>query len=952
MTRLRALGFLLALLVAAGAPPAQAAFPSHAKVVRKQGDERVRFVGSAPGRPLTPAASTPGAAAREFLEDNAAAFGVGRAGALRQTRMEKAGRGNAVRFQQSIDGVEVLGGQFTVQLDAQNRVLSVLGEAQSGSVNTEPVLTAARAETAAVAAVAKHQQVHAARLRTSGTALKIFNDALLGGPGGDRAKLVWATTVTDGLAVKRLVLVDAERGGIAASIDQAPEARNRRVCDANNTATHLPCTTPVLSEGGSTAGQNPEVLDAYNFSGATYDYLEQHFGRDSIDDAGMPLRSTVRYCDPAEPCPYQNAFWNGSQMTYGQGFAAADDVVAHEFAHGLTEFTSGLYYYFQSGAINESMSDVFGELVDHVTPSPDDDAGDRWAMGETLGAIRHMADPGLFGDPDSMTSPSVTDYNATGYYVGTGDSGGVHKNSGVGNKAAFLMVDGGTHNGTTVTGIGGGKAAQVYYAVQTGFLTSGSDYKDLGLALGQACDNLIGSHGISAGDCQQVRNAVIATRMLIDRPEAPDVAECPTGQLPNYVYLDEITDTASGWTTSDADPRFYLDNLYATSGIYSLWGPNYASTADFSAGQIASTTIPANAFLRFSHAYDFESAGSAFYDGGIVEVSTDGGSTWTDAVSGGGVYSGTLDAANPLGAVPAFGGVSGGYKTSVISLAARAGQNARFRFRVGTDSSVGGGGWEIDDVGVYTCVAASAPAVVTGSASGVTTTAATVAGTVDPKGRATTYRLQYGVNGTLDEQTAAVSAGSGSGPVAVSFPLSGLAAATTYSYRVVATNDAGTVEGATQTFTTATPDTSGGDDGGGGGTTGGGTTSGGAAPAPTATPAPTPPATVVPDPVTPVLPARLKGTAKPTSRKVKSAKVACVNTAAKVTCKVTFRTARKKKASGALKKGALTVAKGSVKKANGKGVVTIKGGTGLFAGAYSLTLKVGRKSYKFKVALA
>ncbi len=83
--------------------------------------------------------------------------------------------------------------------------------------------------------------------------------------------------------------------------------------------------------------------------------------------------STVRFCDlpvtPQRPCPFPNAFWNGSQMVYGEGFAAADDVVGHELTHGVTDFSADLFYYFQSGAINESLSDVFGEFIDQTQPA-------------------------------------------------------------------------------------------------------------------------------------------------------------------------------------------------------------------------------------------------------------------------------------------------------------------------------------------------------------------------------------------------------------------------------------------------------------------------------------------------------------------------------------------------------------------------------------------------------
>src|SRR5205823_4808325 len=134
-------------------------------------------------------------------------------------------------------------------------------------------------------------------------------------------------------------------------------------------------------------------------------------------------------------------------MAYGDGYAAADDVVGHEFSHGFTQFESNLYYYMQSGAINEAMSDIFGEYIDLTDGVGNDDPSVRWLVGEDLpgGAIRNMQDPFYSYQPDSMTSYF---YNCT-----TSDSGGVHTNSGVANKAAFLMTDGGTLNGVTVQGL-------------------------------------------------------------------------------------------------------------------------------------------------------------------------------------------------------------------------------------------------------------------------------------------------------------------------------------------------------------------------------------------------------------------------------------------------------------------------------------------------------------------
>ena len=445
---------------------------------------------------------------------------------------------------------------------------------------------------------------------------------------------------------------------------------------------------------------------AYDYSGATYDFFFTRFGRDSLDGAGFPLKSTVRYCPDSFSCPYANAFWDGSQMTYGDTFASADDVVGHELAHGLTEFTSNLFYYFQSGAINESLSDVFGEFIDLVTTSPDDTAGDRWQMGESLpiGAIRDMEDPTSFGDPDRMGSPNYTldEFEE--------DSGGVHSNSGVNNKAAFLITDGGTFNGQTVTGLGLEKTARLYYVVETQFLLSASDYADLGTALGQACDNLVGTFSFTASNCVEVREAVTATEMLTNDGGAPEGPACPVGQSPNYVALDDL-ESATGWTASaiSGPNAWTFDTGYATSGDTMLWGQNLTTVSDSVMTRNAGILIPSGAFLRYRHAYGFEDGFSEAYDGGVVDYSTNNGSTWNRLAAD---YDGTLSSSysNPLGGQAAYVGESNGYISESVPLTGLAGQTVRFRFRVGTDSSVGDLGWVVDDIGVHTCGAVTPPA--------------------------------------------------------------------------------------------------------------------------------------------------------------------------------------------------------------------------------------------------
>ncbi|MBK9924361.1 MAG: M4 family metallopeptidase [Anaerolineales bacterium] len=279
---------------------------------------------------------------------------------------------------------------------------------------------------------------------------------------------------------------------------------------ANNTSS-LPGTFLCdQTQPNCTNGSNPHGDGAHKYAIGSHTFYAANFNRDSIDNNGMTIISTVQYCEPGFACPFGNAYWYGTQMVYGSayGFALADDIVAHELTHGVTERESNLFYYYQSGAINESLSDVFGEYYDQTNGQGTDTAGVKWQIGEDvtgLGAFRSMSNPPAFGDPDKMSSAN--------YYISDGDGGGVHTNSGVNNKAVYLMVDGGSFNGKTVTALGWEKVGAIYYEAQTNLLTSASDYSDLYLVLQQACSNLIGQHEITTGNCTQVKTALDAVEM-------------------------------------------------------------------------------------------------------------------------------------------------------------------------------------------------------------------------------------------------------------------------------------------------------------------------------------------------------------------------------------------------------------------------------------------------------
>ena len=402
-------------------------------------------------------------------------------------------------------------------------------------------------------------------------------------------------------------------------------------------------------------------------------------------------------------------------MVYGDGygFALADDVVGHELTHGVTQFTSNLFYYYQAGAINESFSDLWGEFVDQTNGAGDDSAGVKWLMGEDisgLGAIRDMENPPTYGDPDKMSSPNY--YSGSADFGSFGDFGGVHTNSGVNNKAVYLMTDGGLFNGFTINALGIDKVAAIYYEVQTSLLTSGADYRDLYNALYQGCLNLIpGPQGITTVDCQQVRDATDAVEMNLEPSIGynPEAEICQDGAPPIDLFIDDLESGAGNWTfgAETGTSSWAWDFGYASSGTRMLWGNDGYISSDSYAVMNADVALlsATQPYLHFNHSFGFEDPD---WDGAWLEYSTDGGSSWSDAgalFDGGLDYTGTIstDWDNPNAGHVAFVGDSHGYVSMRYDLSSLAGQNVRFRWRMSTDSIFGDLGWFVDDIRIYTC---------------------------------------------------------------------------------------------------------------------------------------------------------------------------------------------------------------------------------------------------------
>jgi len=275
---------------------------------------------------------------------------------------------------------------------------------------------------------------------------------------GVQRDIIYASTET-GILVLRLPQI---QGGLAAET---------RDCDEGFSCTTISSTSSEKISTGDVA-----IDSAHNFVIDTYNYYFQKHGRDSIDDAGMKLISRVHYGSN-----YNNAFWDGVQMTYGDGdgvtfipLSQAADVVAHELTHGVTSYTSNLIYSGESGALNEAMSDIFGAMVEKFIGKS---GADIWLLGEDIytpaiegDALRDMADPAASNDYDYYPDR----------YTGSQDNGGVHWNSGIANLAFKLLVTGGIHprgkSNVNVVGIDFDAAADIFYDANVGCLTPSSTF--------------------------------------------------------------------------------------------------------------------------------------------------------------------------------------------------------------------------------------------------------------------------------------------------------------------------------------------------------------------------------------------------------------------------------------------------------------------------------------------
>lgn len=286
----------------------------------------------------------------------------------------------------------------------------------------------------------------------------------------------------------------------------APAGEKRRTIYDAQGATALP--GKIVRGEGAPAVQDVAVNEAYDGSGLTYDFFYEIFKRNSIDGFGMRLDSTLHF-----DRRYNNAFWNGTQMVYGDGdgelfnrFTISIDVIGHELAHGVTEHEAKLIYQGQPGALNESFSDVFGSLIKQYKLKQTADQAD-WLIGQGLltpkvsgVALRSMKEPGTAYN-DRVLGKDPQPGHMKDIYTGTADNGGVHINSGIPNRAFYLTA-------TAIGGYAWEKAGRIWYVALCDRLRSRANFKTMAQTTISVANELYGLNGTESKAVQSAWKTV------------------------------------------------------------------------------------------------------------------------------------------------------------------------------------------------------------------------------------------------------------------------------------------------------------------------------------------------------------------------------------------------------------------------------------------------------------
>ena len=438
------------------------------------------------------------------------------------------------------------------------------------------------------------------------------------------------------------------------------------------------------------ANKDNGALDAHWGAEKTYDYWSAVHNRNSFNNSGAAINSYVHYSSR-----YDNAFWDGSRMTYGDGsdtnfdILTALDVAAHEIGHAVCTYTANLTYQGQSGAMNEGFSDIWGACVEYYA-APNKSP---WLIGEDIerrsghAALRSMSNPKSEGQPDT--------YLGTYWYTGSGDNGGVHYNSGVLNHWFYILSVGksGTNdNGDAynVTGITIDKAAKIAYRLESVYLSANSSYANARTYGIQAAIDL---YGAGSAEVIATTNAFYAVGIgsAYSGGGGGGTTACGT-TITSFPYAEGFENTLGAWSQGSGDDFDWIVDANGTPS--SNTGPSSAAQGSYYVYVEASSPNYSNKkTILNSPCYNLSSASAATFTfkyhmygtagmGGLTLQASTNGTSWTDLWT-------------------KSGNQGNSWLSASVNLATYTGSTVQLRF-VGTTGSTWQGDIAVDDVALST----------------------------------------------------------------------------------------------------------------------------------------------------------------------------------------------------------------------------------------------------------
>lgn len=440
-------------------------------------------------------------------------------------------------------------------------------------------------------------------------------------------------------------------------------------------------------------------VDAHYGAAKTFDYYQQVHGRNGIDGNYGPGTTTAGANGGVSLVAsrvhfgsnYNNAFWYQNMMSYGDGNGSTFsplttiDICGHEMTHGVTERSANLTYAKESGALNESFSDIFGAMVEAFADGGT--SADTWKIGEdaytpgTSGdALRRMDDPNSVGDPDHY---SLRLYPGACTPSSLNDNCGVHTNSSISNQAYYLMANGGTNrvSGVAVSGIGTTDAGKIFYRALTVYMTASTNFAGARTATLNAATDLFGSSSsqyntiatgwcaVGVGSCPS--GTPTPTPTVTPTPTATPTPTPPPGG--NLLINGGFEGSASPWVGSGSGYFYVTPGNYPHGGTgYIYFGVNNSVSGQ--AYQTVSIPTSATGTLSFwLNVTSSETTTTRQYDKLYVEVRSTSGSLLTRLAT----YSNLNKAA------------AGAYTQRTLTVPATyKGQTVRIQFRSTMDSSV------------------------------------------------------------------------------------------------------------------------------------------------------------------------------------------------------------------------------------------------------------------------